>query len=163
MKRIVAILVVALVSIGAVFASVDMKLALGGQSNGNIEISENSTNPFDFTVDAEFDMDFNRGHGMLIGLELTKSDIALSVGYAYQTDISSSCDFILGAGATVVIKSPAELNYFLTADFDFNVSQNMFVRVGTGVLLNLGALNENYGKDWSITVPLPALAIGWHF
>ena len=66
-------------------------------------------------------------------------------------------------GATVVIKSPAELNYFLTADFDFNVSQNMFVRVGTGVLLNLGALNENYGKDWSITVPLPALAIGWHF
>ena len=39
MKRIVAILVVALVSIGAVFASVDMKLALGGQSNGNIEIS----------------------------------------------------------------------------------------------------------------------------
>ena len=162
MKRIVAILVVALVSIVAVFASVDMKLALGGQSNGNIEISERSTQ-FDFTVDAEFDMDFNRGHGILIGLELTKSDIALSVGYAYQTDISSSCDFILGAGATVVIKSPAELNYFLTADFDFNVSQNMFVRVGTGVLLNLGALNENYGKDWSITVPLPALAIGWHF
>ena len=66
MKRIVAILVVALVSIGAVFASVDMKLALGGQSNGNIEISERSTQ-FDFTVDAEFDMDFNRGHGMLIG------------------------------------------------------------------------------------------------
>ena len=162
MKRIVAILVVALVSIGAVFASVDMKLALGGQSNGNIEISESSTQ-FDFTVDAEFDMDFNRGHGMLIGLELTKSDIALSVGYAYQTDISSSCDFILGAGATIVIKDPTELNFFLTADFDFNVSQSMFVRVGTGILLNMGELGENYGKRWSIQIPLPALAIGWQF
>lgn len=162
MKRILALLLVAVVAAGAVFASVDLKLALGGQSNGNIEISDRSTQ-FDFTVDAELDMDFNRGHGMLVGLVLTKSDIAMSVGYAYQTDISSSCDFILGAGATVVIKDPVELNYFVTADFDFHVTQDMFVRLGTGVLLNLGALNDNYGKDWSITIPLPSLAIGWHF
>ncbi len=162
MKKIAAVLIVALISAGAVFASVDMKLALGGQSNGNIEISDNSTQ-FDFTVDAELDMDFDRGHGMLVGLMLTKNDIALSVGYAYQTDISSSCDFILGAGATVVIKDPAALNYFLTADFDFNITPDMFIRVGTGVLLNMGALNENYGKGWSITIPLPSLAFGWHF
>ena len=162
MKRILATLLVLAASVTAAFAAVDIDLALGAQSNGMLTINDNSTN-FKFLIDAELDMDFDRGHGMLVGVSLEGSNISLSVGYAYQTTISSSCDFILGAGATVVIKSPAELNYFLTADFDFNVSQNMFVRVGTGVLLNLGALNENYGKDWSITVPLPALAIGWHF
>ncbi len=162
MKKLAAILLVGIVSMGAVFASVDMKLALGGQSNGEIQVTKDNTQ-FDFLVNAEFDMEFSRGHGMLVGMELTKQDIALSVGYAFQTDISSSCDFILGAGATVVISEPAELNYFLTADFDFNVSQSMFVRVGTGILLNMGELGENYGKRWSIQIPLPALAIGWQF
>lgn len=161
MKRIAALLLVAFAAMGAVFANVNLDLAIGGQTYGNIEISKNTQ--FDFSLDAELDMDFNRGHGMLVDLILTKSDISLSVGYAYQTDISSSCDFILGAGATVVIKNPVELNYFLTADFDFDITQSMFVRVGTGVLLNLGALDENYGRNWSITIPLPAFALGWHF
>ena len=162
MKRIVAILVVALVSIGAVFASVDMKLALGGQSNGNIEISESSTQ-FDFTVDAEFDMDFNRGHGMLIGLELTKSDIALSVGYAYQTDISSTCDFILGAGAVFGLNPALGLDFFVTADFDFTITNNMFIRLGTGFITDLGQIGENYGKNPSFIIPLPSIGFGWDF
>ena len=162
MKRIVAILVVALFSIGAVFASVDMKLALGGQSNGNIEISESSTQ-FDFTVDAEFDMDFNRGHGMLIGLELTKSDIALSVGYAYQTDISSNCDFILGAGAIIGLNPAVSLDYFVTADFDFYISQDMYIRLGTGIITNFGKLDENYATKPKFIFPLPAIGFGWDF
>ena len=161
-KRILVVFAVLAICVSSLAAAVDASLVVGGQGTfGELQISDNAS--YTFSVDGEVDLDFGRGHGMLVGVLLSMNEIDLSVGYAYQTDISSSCDFILGAGATVVIKSPAELNYFLTADFDFNVSQNMFVRVGTGVLLNLGALNENYGKDWSITVPLPALAIGWHF
>ena len=109
-------------------------------------------------------MDFNRGHGMLVGVMLTKSDIGISVGYAYQTDISSSCDFILGAGATLMIaNSNVGLNYFVTADFDFNITQSMFIRLGTGVIIDLGDLGNNYGENWNITVPLPSLAFGWNF
>ena len=162
MKKFAAILLVCVVAASAAFAGVDMKLALGGQSYGVINIDENNAK-FKYEVGTELDMDFGRGHGMLVGIDLIEQDIALNVGYAYQTDISSSCDFILGAGATIVIKDSTELNFFLTADFDFNVSQSMFVRVGTGILLNMGELGENYGKRWSIQIPLPALAIGWQF
>ena len=163
MKRFAAVLIVAFVSVAAVFASVDMDLSIGGQSSGSIDISKNNTT-FDFTVDAELDMDFNRGHGMLVGVMLTKTDIGISVGYAYQADISSSCDFILGAGATLMIaNSNVGLNYFVTADFDFNITQSMFIRLGTGVIIDLGDLGNNYGENWNITVPLPSLAFGWNF
>ncbi len=162
MKRILATLLVLAASVTAAFAAVDIDLALGAQSNGMLTINDNSTN-FKFLIDAELDMDFDRGHGMLVGVSLEGSNISLSVGYAYQTTISSSCDFILGAGTTVAIKQTPELNFFITADFDFNVTQDMFVRLGTGALLNLGELGRNYGRNWEILVPLPALAIGWHF
>ena len=165
MKKRVLVLVAIMAIAVSSLAAVELDLSLGGQMTyGQINISHNGGgSPFDFAIDAELDMDFSRGHGMLLGVLVQTSTISLNVGYAYQTDISSSCDFILGAGATLVIKNPVELNYFVTADFDFNITQDMFVRVGTGVMLNLGALNSDYGRNWDIVIPLPALAFGWHF
>ena len=162
MKRIIALLVIVTAAAGAAFASVEMDLALGGQMTyGNIEISEQTTS-FDFAVDAELDMDFGRGQGMMIGVMPTKSDISISVGYAFQTDIGSNCEFLLGAGATMVLGGQFGLNYFASFDFDFNLTPDMFFRVGTGVQIDMGSF-DNYGKEWKIIIPLPAFAFGWHF
>lgn len=108
-------------------------------------------------------MDFGRGQGMLIGLLVGMQDIDISVGYAYQTDISSNCDFILGAGATLGLKNPVELNFFVTADFDFNITQNMYIRLGTGFITDFGKLNNEYASNPKFIIPLPAIGFGWDF
>ena len=107
-------------------------------------------------------MDFGRGQGMMIGVMPTKSDISISVGFAFQTDIGSNCEFLLGAGATMVLGGQFGLNYFASFDFDFNITPDMFFRVGTGVQIDMGSF-DNYGKEWKIIIPLPAFAFGWHF
>lgn len=160
-KRIIAILLVAAVAVSSA-AAVDISLAVGGQGTYGALTVGNNVN-YEFTVDAELDLDFNRGHGMLIGLLLSMQDIDLSVGYAYQTAISSNCDFILGAGIILGLNPALGLDFFVTADFDFNITQNMYIRIGTGFITDFGQLGRNYCQNPQFLIPLPAFGFGWDF
>ena len=163
MKRFAVVLAVLILAASSL-AAVDLSLVVGGQGTyGELNIGSNSDPSYKFSVDAELDMDFDKGHGMLVGMLLSMQDIDLSVGYAYQTDISSSCDFILGAGVTLGLKEALGLDFFVTADFDFTVTNNMFVRVGTGFMTDLGQLGEGYGKNPNFIIPLPYIGFGWDF
>ncbi len=162
MKRFAVVLAVLILAASSL-AAVDLSLVVGGQGTyGELNVGKRSTQ-YTFSVDAELDMDFDKGHGMLVGMLLSMQDIDLSVGYAYQTDISSSCDFILGAGVTLGLKQALGLDFFVTADFDFTVTNNMFVRVGTGFMTDLGQLGEDYGKNPNFIIPLPYIGFGWDF
>ena len=162
MKRFAVVLAVLILAASSL-AAVDLSLVVGGQGTyGELNVGKRPTQ-YTFSVDAELDMDFDKGHGMLVGMLLSMQDIDLSVGYAYQTDISSSCDFILGAGVTLGLKQALGLDFFVTADFDFTVTNNMFVRVGTGFMTDLGQLGEDYGKNPNFIIPLPYIGFGWDF
>ena len=152
-KRFAAVLLIAVAAVSSL-AAVDISLAVGGRGTfGELSIG-NSAN-YNFSVDAELDMDFGRGQGMLIGLLVGMQDIDISVGYAYQTDISSNCDFILGAGATLGLKNPVELNFFVTADFDFNLSLYTGVFYFSKQLGKFHILPPGYGfcRSGILTVP----------
>ena len=160
-KRFAAVLLIAVAAVSSL-AAVDISLAVGGQGTfGELSIGDSAN--YNFSVDAELDMDFGRGQGMLIGLLVGMQDIDISVGYAYQTDISSNCDFILGAGATLGLKNPVELNFFVTADFDFNITQNMYIRLGTGFITDFGKLDNEYASNPKFIIPLPSIGFGWDF
>ena len=172
MKRLAAVLLVLAFAAGAVFASVDMSLALGGTATyGQLSISggENQRTQFtpEFLIDAELDMDFHKGHGMMVGITPVfgnSTEIGVSVGYAYQTRISESCDLIAAVGPEFVFsQSGVDLNFFGTVDFDFDITQNLYVRVGTGLIVELGELGRDYASTWDFIIPLPAIAIGWNF
>lgn len=160
-KRVLAVLIVLVVAVSTL-AAVDISLVVGGQGTyGELTINNNAS--YKFNIDAEVDLDFERGHGMLIGTTLSMSDIDVSVGYAYQTDISSSCDFILGAGVILGLNPALGLDFFVTADFDFKITQDMFIRLGTGFITDLGQIGEDYGKNPTFIVPLPSIGFGWDF
>lgn len=161
-KRFAAVLLIAVAAVSSL-AAVDISLAVGGQGTfGEMRVGNNNAR-YTVSVDAELDMDFGRGQGMLVGLLVGTENINISVGYAYQTDISSNCDFILGAGATLGLMNPVELNFFITADFDFNITQNMYIRLGTGFITDFGKLNNEYASNPKFIIPLPAIGFGWDF
>lgn len=166
MKRLGAILIVLILAISAAAASVDISLAAGGRATyGQLDWDTTTENGarYNFSIDAELDMDFGKGQGMLVGILLSMNDIDLSIGYAYQTDISSNCDFILGAGAIIGLNPAVSLDYFVTADFDFYISQDMYIRLGTGIITNFGKLDENYATKPKFIFPLPSIGFGWDF
>ncbi len=160
-KRVLAILVVLVAAVSAL-AAVDVSLVVGGQGTYGELTIENSAS-FKFNIDAEVDLDFERGHGMLVGATLSMNEIDLSIGYAYQTDISSNVDFILGAGVVLGLNPAVGLDFFVTADFDVYVTQDMFIRLGTGFITDLGQIGDNYGKNPSFVIPLPSIGFGWDF
>ena len=158
-KRFAAVLLIAVAAVSSL-AAVDISLAVGGQGTfGELKVGKNTS--YNVSVDAELDMDFGKGQGMLVGMLLSMNDINLSVGYAYQTDISSNCDFILGAGAILGLKSGVSLDYFVTADFDFYISQDMYIRLGTGFITDFGEIGENYAKNPKFIIPLPSIGFGF--
>ena len=160
-KRLLLILAVLVISVSSL-AAVDVSLIVGGQGTyGELTIDKQAS--YKFSIDGEVDLDFERGHGMLVGATLSMSEIDVSVGYAYQTDISSSCDFILGAGVILGLNPALGLDFFVTADFDFLITENMFIRLGTGFITDLGQLGDNYGRNPSFIVPLPSIGFGWDF
>ena len=171
MKRFIAVLVVAVTVTASIFASVDMSLALGAQATyGSIAITtsdKDTKTETDFCIDAELDMDFGRGHGMMVGFAPKfgqSTEIGVSVGYAYQMSISQSCDMILAVGPTLLIKqSDFGLKFFATVDFDFDITQSFFMRVGTGLIVDPGILGDAYGDTVTFTIPLPSVALGWNF
>ena len=84
MKRLGAILIVLVLAISAAAASVDISLAVGGQGTyGELGISEGGAK-YDFTIDAELDMDFGKGQGMLVGMLLSQSECWLCVSDRHQ-------------------------------------------------------------------------------
>ena len=166
MKRFAVVLAVLILAASSL-AAVDLSLVVGGQGTyGELNVGKRSTQ-YTFSVDAELDMDFHKGHGMMVGITPVfgnSTEIGVSVGYAYQTRISESCDLIAAVGPEFVFsQSGVDLNFFGTVDFDFDITQNLYVRVGTGLIVELGELGRDYARTWDFIIPLPAIAIGWNF
>ncbi len=173
MKRIALILILSVAAV-ALYASVDFDLAIGQKTGASLEFKNNGGElkpQFLFNVDAELDMDFGKGHGVLVSVnpfsEGGSVEFALGAGYAYQDTISNSTSFIVGVGPSFIFSSSGVgFAVFATIDFDFYITQSMFVRVGTGIEIGFGEFGdwERFGKDdLTINIPLPAIGLGWNF
>ena len=172
MKRLSLVLIFLSVT-AAVCSAVDFDFVVGQTTSASLEFENRSDGmkpKFRFDVDAELDMDFGKGHGMLIGVnpysEGSSVEFALSTGYAYQDSLSSNVDIIAGVGPTFIFRSSGVgFAIFATVDFDIYVTQSMFVRVGTGIEIGFGDFgSQEFGKrDLTIKIPLPAIGLGWSF
>ena len=174
MKRRLMVLAAMLLIVSTALFAVDFKAVIGQDTSAALQFSKAGSNSdvrtqFLFSVDAELDMDFKNGHGMLVEVnpfsESGSVEFGLGVGYAYQDWLSSSTSMILGVGPKFTFgNGGVGFEIFATIDFDFHVSSSMFVRVGTGMRFDMGEFgNDNFGKTFDITVPLPHLGIGWEF
>ena len=115
-------------------------------------------------------MDFEKGHGMMVSVnpfsEGGSVEFALGVGYAFRTPISSNTDFMFSVGPTLIISSGAcGFGVFLDANFDFILTDLMFIRVGTGLELNFGDFGDpEFGKgQLEMIIPLPYIGVGFQF
>ena len=174
MKKKIAVLAAMLIIASTALFAMEFKAVVGQQTSASLEFTqarpkEDVTTKFLFNIDAELDMDFGEGHGMLVKAnpfsEGSSVEFGLGVGYAYQDWISSSTSLIVGVGPKFVFGgNGVGFGVFATVDFDFHVSSSMFVRVGTGVNFDLGEFgDDNFGKCLNLMIPLPHLGFGWQF
>ena len=174
MKKKIAVLAVMLLAASAALFAVEFKAVVGQQTSASLEFTQNTPNSdvrpqFLFNIDAELDMDFSEGHGMLVKVnpfsEGGSVEFGLGVGYAYQDWISNSTSLIVGVGPNFIFGNRGVgFGLFATVDFDFHITSSMFVRVGTGVHFDLGNFgDENFGRCLNLTIPLPHLGFGWEF
>ena len=172
MKRLSLVLIFLSVT-AAVCSAVDFDFVVGQTTSASLEFENRSDGmkpKFRFDVDAELDMDFEKGHGMMVSVypfsEGGSVEFALGVGYAFRTPISSNTDFMFSVGPTLIISSGAcGFGVFLDANFDFILTDLMFIRVGTGVELNFGDFGDpEFGKgQLEMIIPLPYIGVGFQF
>ena len=174
MKRKIAVLAAMLLIVSTALFAVDFKATIGQQTSASLEFTQPAprsdvSTKFLFNIDAELDMDFSKGHGMLVKVnpfsEGGSVEFGLGVGYAYQDWISDNTSLIVGVGPKFVFgNGGVGFELFATVDFDFHVSSSMFVRVGTGVNFDLGEFgDDNFAKCLNLSIPLPHLGVGWEF
>lgn len=175
MRKKIAVLAAMLIIVSTALFAVDFKAVVGQQTSASLEFEQKSpggeVSPrFLFNIDAELDMDFSEGHGMLVRVNPFcegggSVEFGLGVGYAYQDWISNSTSLIVGVGPNFIFgNSGVGFGLFATVDFDFHITSSMFVRVGTGVHFDLGEFGDkNFGRCLNLTIPLPHLGFGWEF
>ena len=174
MKKKIAVLAAMLLIVSTALFAVEFKAVVGQQTSASLEFTQSSPQQdvqtrFLFNIDAELDMNFSQGHGMLVKVnpfsEGGSVEFGLGVGYAYQDWISNSTSIIVGVGPKFVFGgSSVGFELFATVDFDFHVTSSMFVRVGTGVNFDLGKFGDkDFGKCLNMMIPLPHLGFGWQF
>lgn len=169
MKRILILLSV-LLAASSLYA-VDFDFVIGQKTGASLDFEGQEFKPaFNFNVDAELDMDFDEGHGMMVGINPYADGgsvkFGLSVGYAYRLEISRNTDFMFSVGPTLTFASSGVgFGVFVDANFDFILTDLVFIRVGTGVELYLGEFgNENFGKSaLKMVIPLPYIGVGFQF
>ncbi len=171
MKRVLILL--SLLLAAASLYAVDFDFVIGQKTSASLEFTNTNNNfrpQFKFNVDAELDMDFEKGHGMMVSVnpfsEGGSVEFALGVGYAFRTPISSNTDFMFSVGPTLIISSGAcGFGVFLDANFDFILTDLMFIRVGTGLELNFGDFGDpEFGKgQLEMIIPLPYIGVGFQF
>lgn len=171
MKRVLILL--SLLLAAASLYAVDFDFVIGQKTSASLEFTNTNNNfrpQFKFNVDAELDMDFEKGHGMMVSVnpfsEGGSVEFALGVGYAFRTPISSNTDFMFSVGPTLIISSGAcGFGVFLDANFDFILTDLVFIRVGTGVELNFGDFGDpEFGKgQLEMIIPLPYIGVGFQF
>ena len=150
MKRVLILL--SLLLAAASLYAVDFDFVIGQKTSASLEFTNTNNNfrpQFKFNVDAELDMDFEKGHGMMVSVnpfsEGGSVEFALGVGYAFRTPISSNTDFMFSVGPTL--------------------TDLMFIRVGTGLELNFGDFGDpEFGKgQLEMIIPLPYIGVGFQF
>ena len=171
MKRIL-ILLSLLLAASSLYA-VDFDFVIGQKTGASLDFDNSQGNfkpSFNFNVDAELDMDFDEGHGMMVGInpyaENGQVKFGLSVGYAYRLEISRNTDFMFSVGPILTFASSGVgFAVFVDENFDFILTDLIFIRVGTGVELGFGEFTSSeFGrKDLTMLIPLPYIGVGFQF
>ena len=168
-KKVLVSLVVLL--LGASLFAVDFRVSLGQDTTASIEFNKtrgSSVNTqFLFNINAELDMNFKKGHGMVVEVNPYATggsvQFGVGVGYAYETWIANNVSLLASVGPRFDFGSGGVgFEIFAAVDFDIHVTSSLFVRVGTGVRMDFGTFS-NFGDSFNITIPLPAVAVGWRF
>lgn len=173
MKKVLLLAIVALLTIGSVFATTDFKLAVGVKNTG-LDININKDNgsklnsDIEFNLDTEFDVFFKDGLGMnvVFGAAETFSRFNLGVGFAYNLPINTNWDFVVSVGPIFSFTGGRNntMGIFSHFDFDFIGGKYFFARIGTGLDITFLEFGEGQSDTFfEMLIPVPRVAIGWQF
>lgn len=172
MKKLLAFALVLVVAVGAVFAQVDVKVALGVKNTGmEVDISKmehaDTNSEFNFALDSEVDLFFKDGIGMNILFSTEQFErFNLGAGFAYSLAINPNWDFVVSVGPMFGFgESRSSFGLFAHVDFDFIAGDVFFARLGTGLdmeFVQFGG-DRDATSNFYMLIPLPRVAIGWKF
>ena len=168
MKRTVAFIMVALLALSALFASeINFKLSAGQSTSASLEIADSSH--FNFDIEAELDIALSERQGVMVQIHPYAEDgedvkFGFGVGYLFTRPINNRIDLVVTTGPEFEFGGSAVgLTIFAKCDFDIYLGKTVFVRVGTGLELGLGEMNDDFCDDIVAFIPLPELEVGWRF
>ncbi len=174
-KKILILALVALCAMSFLTAgNIKADVALGTQDAGMMlnfkqqktsrETSMKST--MEANVSGVVDIIFNKNIGMnfVLGTDF-KQEFKVGTGFLYMTSISTSSNFSTSVGPYFIFGGDTtRMGLYVTADFDFNLTKAMFLRVGTGMDFEFLQIKDGDNTtNINIDVPLPRLALGWRF
>ena len=171
-RRSLAMLIIIAICITGASAATQMQFALGLTSSGfGIKMSKPQDGKFstsfdEAVLDADLVLDFEKGHGMVVGLkpDFSKSIVGFRTGYAYVDSLGAKADMLITAGLGLTLGSTTTIGAFAGIAFNLKVMSNMFFRVGTGVDMEFVTFSSSGTKaDITILMPLPSVSIGWNF
>ena len=170
-RKVLFMTIIALVALTLTVSATDIsfKVAVGQSTSASLDITANSGTDFNFDIDAELDIGITRRQGVMIGIHPYAADgssvkFGFGAGYMFMYPVNKDVDFVLTAGPEFEFGgSSVDLALFVMADFDFQLGEVMFVRLGTGVRVDLGPMNSDFCDDVEVFIPLPSLGIGWKF
>lgn len=172
MKKLLAVALVLVVSVGAVFAQTDIKLALGVKNTGmDVEIVKpehmDTHSDFNFALDTELDMFFKDGIGMNVIFATEQFErFTLGAGFAYNLVINPNWEFVVSVGPMFGFgESQSTFGLFAHVDFDFLAGKSFFARLGTGLDMEFVQFGgkQDATSNFRMAIPLPRVAIGWKF
>lgn len=175
-KKILILALVALCAMSFLTAgNIKADVALGTQDAGmmlNFKQEKNYRNEstmkstMEANVSGVVDIIFNKNIGMnfVLGTDF-KQEFKVGTGFLYMTSISTSSNFSTSVGPYFIFGSDTtRMGMYVTADFDFNLTKAMFLRVGTGMDFEFLQIKDGDNTtNINIDVPLPRLALGWRF
>lgn len=172
-KTLVVLMLVLCLASTSVFAAASSKTQLkfavrpSTKMNVEVESSHNTTSHFTANLDADFAAIFNKGFGVYVVLNanFTGNAYGFLVGGAYDTKLNNNIDLFVTVGPSFMFSgSTTTIGAELMCNFDFKVTQDMFIRLGTGLDMDfVKIMKGGNNTTFTMNIPIPSLAIGWKF
>ncbi len=182
-KKIIALLLVFCLAVTGVFAAsnVQFKASVSPSLTGmsfTFQSKENSNrSTFSAGLKGDFAAIFKNGLGPYVAFngQFTEQSYGLVAGIAYMTKLNNNIDLMatgglaLGFGSTRVgnlsLSSGTSMGIQVMCNFDFKMTQSMFVRLGIGTDIYFVTFPKsgNAITYFSMNVPIPSFSIGWKF
>ena len=167
-KRFLVLVSLMFISLGCLFADVDIDFALASKTGMAIGMSKPEEGSFSTKIEAELESAIGlyfdgkkSGVDVLFGTDF-KQKFTLGAGYTYKTAIDSSSDFVMACGPYCIFGNGCNIGVYTRAEANLRVSESFFVKVGTGIDFDF----LQFGKDGAsanlaVSIPLPRVAFGW--